>query len=149
MKAAIYSAFPVMRKLIEKPYTIKCNKKSGALYLEREKNPLFMEAPYAVALLIAAAFAIFSCCEHISLWTDVNCRIRRLESLQRQMITLKNDNELIERRYAGMGDLEYVYEVATKTLGMVPVTEDHVLFYEPADHEFVYQRDDILLNGWE
>jgi len=144
MKAVLYNAFPGMRKLIEKPYTIKYNKKSGALYLEREKSSLFMEAPYAVALLIAAAFAIYSCCDHIRLWTDVNCRIKRLEQLERQMITMKNDNELTQRRYASLGDLEYVYEVATKTLGMVPVTEESVIFYEHSDSEFVYQRDDIL-----
>lgn len=143
MRAVLYNAFPGMRKLIEKPYTIKVNKKSGALYLEREKNPLLMEAPYAAALVFSAAFAIYSCCSHIKLWTDVNCRIKRLEQLERQMITLKNENELTERRYAGMGDLQYVYDVATQTLGMVPISEENVIFYERSDSEFVYQRDNI------
>lgn len=148
MKAALYNAFPGIRKLIEKPYTIKYNKKSGVLYLEREKSFLFMEAPYAAALLIAAAFAIYSCCSHISLWTDVNCRIKRLEQLERQMMTLKNDNELTQRRYAVTGDLEYIYTVATKTLGMVPATKDHVIFFEQSNSEYVYQRDDIPSGEW-
>lgn len=146
MKAVLFNAFPGMRKLIEKPYTIKINKKTGALYLKREQSSLFKEAPYAVALFIAAAFAIYSCCGHIKLWTDVNCRIKRLEQLERQMITLKNDNELMQRRYESMGDLNYVYEVATQTLGMVPVSEENVIYYEYSDSEYVYQRDDIPSN---
>lgn len=144
MRTALYNAFPQIRKIIEKPYTIKVNKKSGELYLEREKNPLFMEAPYAILLIIASVFAIYSCCSHIQLWTDVNMRIRRLEQLERQAIVLKNENEMAERKYAVTGDLEYVYEVATGTLGMIPASEVNVLFYDHTEPEFVYQRDNIL-----
>ncbi|MGL5434909.1 MAG: hypothetical protein ACRDBO_05830 [Lachnospiraceae bacterium] len=143
MRAALYSAFPQIRKIIEKPYTIKVNKKSGELYLEQEKNPLFMEAPYAILLILASVFAIYSCCSHIQLWTDVNLRIRRLEQLERQAITLKNENELTERKFAYTGDLNYIYEVATNTLGMVPASEANVIFYDHSDPEFVYQRDNI------
>jgi len=103
-----------------------------------------MEAPYAILLILASVFAIYSCCSHIQLWTNVNLRVRRLEQLERQVITLKQDNEMAERKYAFTESLDYVYEVATETLGMIPASEAHVIFYDYSAPEFVYQRDNIL-----
>lgn len=147
MRTALYSAFPAISKMFNKPYMIKVNEDSGELYLERERNELLMEVPYAIALILASVFAIYVCCSHIQLWTDMNWRIRRIEQLERQAITLKGDNELAEREVAYAGDLDYVYDVATQTLGMIPVTEDKVIFYQRTDREFVYQRDNILSIG--
>lgn len=144
MKAVLYQTFPRIRKFIEKPYTIKVNKKSGELYLEREKSALLLEAPYVIMLVLASVFAIYTCCSHIQLWTDVNLRVRRMEQLERQVIMLRQDNELAERKYAFTGDLDYVYEVATGELGMVPASETNVLFYDRSNQEYVYQRDNIF-----
>lgn len=135
----------MIQERFAKPYVMKVDKKSGGLYLEREKNPLLAEVPYVIVLIIAVMFAIFSCCQYIYLRTNVECRIRTLQDLERQVVLLTNDNILAEKYMAssGMTDLNYVYTVATETLGMVPVTEYHVIYYDRSDSEFVYQRQNM------
>lgn len=135
----------MIQERFAKPYVMKVDKKSGGLYLEREKNPLLAEVPYVAVLIIAVMFAIFSCCQYIYLRTNVECRFRTLQDLERQVVLLTNDNILAEKYMAssGMTDLNYVYNVATETLGMVPATEYHVIFYDRSDSEFVYQRQNM------
>lgn len=131
------------RKKPVKPYVIKVNESSGAIYLERERNPLFMELPYVTALIIAVLFALISCCGYIQLKTDVEVQIRRTEALERQLHILQNDNDLAEKDMSYAQDLDYIYKEATLVLGMVPVAEANVLFYDRSDSEYVYQRDRI------
>lgn len=135
----------MIQERFAKPYVIKVNKKSGGLYLEREKSPFMTEAPYAVVLIIATTFALLSCCQYIYLRTNVEYQNRSLQELERQVVLLANDNTMAEKVMAvsEMTDLNYIYTVATETLGMVPATKEHVIFYDRSDREFVYQRQNF------
>lgn len=126
-----------------KPYVMKVDDGTGTLYLEREHHPLYNELPYLTVLIAAVLFAALSCYRYIHLRTDVECRIQRTQTLQRQYLDLKNDNSLMERLVYQTPDLNEIYEIATTELGMVPVTERHVRMFSRTNNEFVFQKDDI------
>lgn len=143
MSAAQSGAARKSRRRQARPYVVKVNEESGTIYLERERHPLFLELPYVAALVLAVTFALFSCCRYIKLRTDVECRIRETQALERQVVAMQNDNDLAEKDVAYIHDLNTVYEIATQTLGMVPVSEANVLFFDRRDSEYVYQDDNI------
>lgn len=127
----------------KKPYVMKRDEKTGALMLERERPPFVGELPYLTALVITVLAALFSCCRYIELRTDVEYRIRRTEALERDFLSLKNDNTLTEREIRRTPDLGHIYEIAVNELGMVPATEDKILVFERTNSEYIYQRDNI------
>lgn len=139
----------MIQERFAKPYVMKVDEKSGGLYLEREKSLLLAEVPYVTVLIIAVIFASLSCCQYIYLRTNVEYRNRILQELEQQVVTLTSDNILTEKYIASvsMTNLNYVYTVATETLGMIPVTQDQVIFYNRSDSQFVYQRENIVTAG--
>lgn len=136
-----------LKKRKAKPYVIKVNEESGIIYLERERHPLLVELPYMTALMMAVMFALLSCFQYIHLKTDVELRIRETEVLERQLHTLQTENTLAEREVTYTRDFNHIYEVATKSLGMVPAAEANILFYDRSNSEYVYQRDNIPFTG--
>lgn len=126
-----------------KPYVMKVDRKTGSLYLQRQRPPFIGELPYMTALLVAVVFAVLSCCQYIQLHTRAEYHIRQTEILERQYQLLKNENTLLERTVYQTPDLGEIYTVAVNELGMVPATEKHIRLFERSDREFVYQTDNI------
>ncbi len=131
-----------------KPYVMKENKRTGKLYLKRERPPFIGELPYVMALVIAVCFAMFSCLYYIQVRTKVEYRIHQMEALERQFLSLKNNNTLTERELYRTPDLNHIYEIAIEELGMVPATENNVRLFERSNSEFVYQTDNIPNMGF-
>ncbi|MDD3252748.1 MAG: hypothetical protein PHV18_09330 [Lachnospiraceae bacterium] len=131
-----------------KPYVVKVDAGTGAVYLAREPHPLYTEAPYLIALITAVLVALFSSCNYIQLRTDVECRIRRTETLERQYLSMKNDNTLLERMVYQTPDLNQIYETATTELGMIPATKENVRVFLRTNNEFVFQKDNIPSIGF-
>lgn len=127
----------------KKPYAVRVNRETGAIYLEREYSPFYHELPYRLVMIVAILCAVVSCCGYIRVRTDMECRIRRTARLERELTVKKNDNFLMEKLMSKTPDLDQVYAIATTELGMVPVTEKHVILFESTNSEFVAQRDDI------
>lgn len=126
-----------------KPYVMKRDKHTGALYLERERSPFVGELPYVAVLTAAILFAVISCFQYIQLQTDVEARIRRTEALEREFLSLQNENTLTEREVYQTPDLTAIYEIAVNELGMIPATEEHVRMFERSNSGYVYQTDNI------
>lgn len=130
-------------------YEFEIDDKSGTLYLKRQRPQLLGELPFVLMLLVAVTFAMGSYCHYIRLRTSVECCTDRTERLERQYLSLQNDNVILERTLYQTPDLTAVYEAATQELGMVPLTREHLLMYEQNNEEFVYQAENIPLIGYK
>lgn len=126
-----------------KPYVFAIDEKTGNLYLKQYRAPFWDELPYAMVLVATVVFALFSCCHYIQIRTSIECRMRQTNMLQSEYWNLLNQNNLQEKEMNQISDLNQIYEIATKELGMVPVQKEHVLIYERVNSEFVYQTDNI------
>ena len=69
--------------------------------------------------------------------------MRRIESMESKVEKLKNENDTLETRINAYVNLENVYEIATKELGMVYASKDQVITYDKTESEYVRQYEDI------
>ena len=65
------------------------------------------------------------------------------ETLEKEIETLKTNNDALETRIETSVDLDYVYQVATEELGMVYANKDQVRLYNKTESEYVRQYEDI------
>ena len=55
---------------------------------------------------------------------------------------------MMECRMSQTPDLNMVYQIAVEELGMIPVTDEHLLLFERSNSEYVYQTDNIPKIGF-
>ncbi|MDO4267520.1 MAG: hypothetical protein Q4C73_03525 [Eubacteriales bacterium] len=146
--SAAGSAVRSREKVRTKPYVMKRDRKTGALYLERERPPFIGELPYAAALVLTIFIAVLSCFQYIRLRTEVETRISRAAALEREIVALKDSNMMMECAVYQTPDLNQVYEIAVTELGMIPATEEHIREFERSDSGYVYQTDNIPKIGF-
>ena len=99
-------------------------------------------------LLIAAAIGImlFTCTNYVSLINEKSKNADRISSLQSELEELKVENDLRELSIDTSIDYDYIYNVATKELGMIYASPDQVIKYQSGESEYVMQFGDIPEN---
>ncbi len=135
----------VVRKLNpgNRPYVFTVNKRTGELYLEREKPAFWRELPYVIVMAVTVLFAVCSCFSYIQLKTNLEVHVSELSRLESQCYELSTQNELAEKELQKIDNLTRIYEMATSELGMVPASAKSVMMYERTNSEFVYQTENI------
>ena len=108
----------------------------------REKA-LHMNLPYVCALTVAAVCALYLCAGYLRLQSSVAARQKNVESMERMLDDLREENDALETRINTSVDLDYIYKVATEELGMVYADESQVRLYNKTESEYVRQYEDI------
>ena len=70
-------------------------------------------------------------------------RMDRIESLEKQVDSLRAENDTLQTRINTSVDLDHIYKVATEELGMVYAGKSQVRMYHQTESEFVRQYEDI------
>ena len=96
-----------------------------------------------VVLSVAAVFCLAICCNYLRVQSSVTSKMRRIESMESKVEKLKNENDALETRINAYVNLENVYEIATKELGMVYASKEQVITYDKTESEYVRQYEDI------
>lgn len=126
-------------------YTPKRRHHTKADYTARrnQDKALQIDLPYLVALVIAACCALYLCVNYLHVQTSITAKLTNIESLEQKVETLKTQNDALATRINTYVDLDYVYKVATKELGMVYAKKDQILLYNKTESEYVRQNEDI------
>lgn len=96
-----------------------------------------------VVLSVAAVFCLAICCNYLRVQSSVTSKMKRIESMESKVEKLRNENDALETRINVYVNLENIYEVATKELGMVYASKDQVITYDKTESEYVRQYEDI------
>ncbi len=124
---------PQHRDRHQADYTVRRN---------REKA-LQLDLPYLLMLVVAACITLYFCVSYLNLQSVMSARVDHIKTLERQLETLKSDNDALETRINTSIDLDHIYRVATEEMGMVYAGRDQVLLYNKTESEYVRQNEDI------
>lgn len=102
-----------------------------------------MTLPYVIMLTAASLLTAGLCFQMLRLESGISASRSRISTLQENVRELSTANDAIEDEIAIYTDLDYIYKVATKKLGMVYPSDDQVILYDQTESEYVRQYEDI------
>ena len=111
--------------------------------IEEAVAALQMDAPYVMALTLAAIITLAICMQYLALRSSITSRLGNIEKLEREVEALRAENDALETSINTYVDLDYIYDVATKELGMVYANKDQILLYDKTESEYVRQYEDV------
>lgn len=108
-----------------------------------QEKQLQMNAGYVLIFSIALIITLFICVDYLQLRASISSRIKRIEQLQLQVEELVTENDTAQLHIESSVNLDDVFEIATKELGMVYPSKDQILLYDKTELEYVKQNEDI------
>ena len=108
-----------------------------------QERALYMDLPYVIMLTIASVFTLYLCINYLHVQSSITARMHNIERMEAQLEKLKAENDALETSINTSVDLNRIYEIATKELGMVYAKKDQVLLYDKTESEYVRQYEDI------
>ena len=108
-----------------------------------QEKALQMNLFSVLLLTVAVICTLYICVSYLKLQSSVTARLNHIESLEESIEKLKGDNDALETSINSSIDLNKIYEIATKELGMVYARRDQVLLYDKTESEYVRQYEDI------
>lgn len=109
---------------------------------KRKTNPS-MDIVSMLILTFAIAVTVYSCLEYLSVQSRISQMNKKIVELESELIKTKNENTSALSEINTSLDLDYIYKVATKELGMVYPKENQVIAYESTLSDYVRQYKDI------
>ncbi len=110
---------------------------------KNQQKALRIDLPYLVMLVAASCCTLFICVNYLQAQTVMTRRMDRIESLEKQVDSLRAENDTLQTRINTSVDLDHIYKVATEELGMVYAGKSQVRMYHQTESEFVRQYEDI------
>ncbi len=94
-------------------------------------------------LTIAVAVTLYTCIEYLHVQSKVTQQNDEIAGLEHTLVKLQNQNQDALSKINTSVDLNYIYEVATKELGMVYPDKNQVITYKSNLSDYVRQYGDI------
>lgn len=94
-------------------------------------------------LTIAIGATLYFCIEFLMLQHQVSKMEKDIVSMERSLNAMRNENDAANEQINMVYDLDYVYSIAVKELGMVYPNNNEVITFEKAEESYVRQYADI------
>ena len=118
-------------------------RKQTGLRKRHQERAMALDLPYVILLSAACICTLYICVSYLQLQSDLIARMHNIEQLEARFEKLKTENDALETSINTSIDLNKIYEIATKELGMVYAKKDQVLLYDKTESEYVRQYEDI------
>lgn len=121
---------------------IERKKKMRRIRMQRERFQK-MDLFSVLFLTVAIAVTAYTCVGYLKVQSQVTSMSKKTASMEKEILELKEENKTIAENITSDIDLDYIYKVATKKLGMVHPSEDQVVTYKSTKSDAVKQYGDI------
>ncbi len=111
--------------------------------VKKQEKALRMDVPYIIALTIASICTLFLCVNYLHLQSSITGRMYHIEQMEAKLEKIRSQNDAMQMAIDASIDLNEIYQIATKKLGMVRAGENQVLKFNKTESEYVRQNDDI------
>lgn len=108
-----------------------------------QKRAMYMDLPYVIMLTLASICTLYLCVNYLHLQSAITARMHNIEAMEEKLEKMRTENDALETSINTSIDLNEIYEIATKELGMVYAKKDQVLLYDKTESEYVRQYEDI------
>lgn len=102
-----------------------------------------MDSFSVIFLTAAIIVTMFVCVKYLGRQADITYMTNKIASMESEIIAMQEENHTAEEEITSAIDLEYIYKVATKKLGMVHPSEDQIITYKSTKSDSVKQYGDI------
>lgn len=121
----------------------KVHRKVSTRVKRNRAKALYMDAPYVIALTLAAVCTLFLCINYLQLQASITAKVKSIARMEQEIKNMKAENDALETRIKTSVDLDHVYKVATEELGMVYADKNQVRLYKKTESEYVRQNESI------
>lgn len=97
----------------------------------------------ALFLVVAIAVTLYTCIDYLRVQSLVTAQNKEIAQLEHKLTKLQDQNKDALAKINTSLDLNYIYEVATKELGMVYPNENQVIKYKSNLSDYVRQYEKI------
>lgn len=138
----IYGSAAQKREIVPASTAKVAKKLAPRKKVRKKRRVFFFEVVALVGGLVVLSCAVYTA----ALNTKVKISQREITKQEAALENLKAKNNELENRINSYIDLNNVYEVATKRLGMVYAKKNQVIEYKKTESEYVKQDEDIPKN---
>ena len=94
-------------------------------------------------LVIAIAITLFTCIDYIKIQAEVVLLNKNIIQSEQELSNLRDENRIYKGQLDASMDLNEIYDIATKELGMVVPNDEQVIYFESIKSGFVKQYEEI------
>lgn len=98
---------------------------------------------YTIFVVGAMAVVLVTCSKYIAKINQKTVNRKAIETLRNEVNELKQNNDLLELSIDTSIDYDYIYNVATKELGMMYAVDGQIVKYPSKESQYVIQFSDI------
>ncbi len=125
-----------------KPSRQKSQREQNRIRRNQERA-MYMDLPYVILLTIASICTLYLCVNYLKVQSAITARMHNIEKMETKLEQLRAENDALETSINTSVDLQEIYDIATRELGMVYAGKEQVLLYDKTESEYVRQYEDI------
>lgn len=96
-----------------------------------------------MVLTVAIVATLYMCVEYLQLQSNVGQMDNTIVTMEKKLITMTKTNDAEYESVNAKCDLDHIYKVAVKELGMVYPNNNKVITYQSGKEDYVRQYQDI------
>lgn len=109
----------------------------------RNKKKQVLDMFSLMVLTVAICITLYTCVGYLNVQTNITRKDNEIASLERKLAKLENDNESNLAKIDTSVDLNYIYNYATKELGMIYPDDKQVITYKKNTSDYMKQYAEI------
>lgn len=138
-----YTDYPQKKKNTKRYPKKSIRERNVEVRKNRARAALGIDLPFLILLTVALGFTLNMCYSYLRVRAGITASIRNIELKEKELAAFQNQNDTIEMNIKSSIDLDHIYDVATKELGMVYAKKDQIIKYNTSEKEYVRQYEDI------
>lgn len=109
----------------------------------RRSKALSMSAPHVAFLAVVSVVCLIMCVSYLYVQSNITATRADISELKNEISTVQSQNNALNYSINSYVNVNHVYKVATKKLGMKQATDKQIFYYKASDSGYTLQYGDI------
>ncbi len=109
----------------------------------RRAKALSMSAPHVAFLVVVSVICLVVCVAYLYVQSNITATRESISELKNEINTVQSYNNALNYSINNYVNVDHVYKVATKKLGMKQATDKQIYYYKASDSGYTLQYGNI------